>query len=136
MQNRYGDFLELLDVDDERMELIIGALTNMLAVEKQEREEYRQQRRERLRDSTNRRDRWMEIGSRESRLSEMSFVLTEQELAAFADYQQSGRTPRDNISYISIGYRFGDNSGGGKSHLLGPISDAVNTETRSAKPDN
>jgi len=137
MQNRYGDFLGSLDVSDERMEVITGAFANMLAVEKQEREEVRQQSREGQLDSANFREQWMRIGSQEAQLNEMSYVLAEQELAAFSDYQESERTGPDNISYVSIGYRFdAGGGGGGKSFTLSPISDAFNAGLRAAEPDN
>jgi len=103
LQNLYGEFLGSLDVGDERMELITGALAHMLAIEKQEREKVLQQIREGLLDPDIIGELWIRIGSQESQLNEMSNVLTEQELTAFSDYRESLRFRPENINSVTFG---------------------------------
>ena len=87
MQNRYGDFIGSLDVSDERMDVIIGALSNVIATENQARMELIQQVQSGEVSLETLPDKMMGVHDQESQLDELSYVLTEDELAAFSEYQ-------------------------------------------------
>ena len=87
MQNRYGDFIGSLDVSDERMDVIIGAFSNVIATENQARMELIQQVQSGEVSLEALPDKMMGVHDRVSQLDELSYVLTEDELAAFSEYQ-------------------------------------------------
>lgn len=94
MQNRYGDFLGSLDVSDQRMDVIIGALGNVIATENAARMEVLQQVQAGQVDLAEVRDKMLGIHDQDNMLNELSYVLTEQELAAFSDYQDTQASSR------------------------------------------
>lgn len=94
LQNRYGDFLGSLDVSDQRMDVIIGALGNVIATENAARMEVLQQVQAGQVDLAEVRDKMLGIHDQDNMLNELSYVLTEQELAAFSDYQDAQASSR------------------------------------------
>jgi hypothetical protein len=89
LQGQYGDFLQSLDVTDERMDVIINALSNMLA-------EQNQARMQLLEDmqanpqQTNRRDlrqQMAAVSNPEAQLERLAYDLSESELDTFATFQ-------------------------------------------------
>lgn len=93
MQNRYGGFLGELDVDDARMETIVQALNNMIATENQARMEVMQQLQRGEVAMEELRTRMQGIHDQENQLNELSYVLSEDELALFSDYQGNRARP-------------------------------------------
>ena len=89
MQNRYGGFLGSLDVSDERMDVIIGALGNLIAAENQVRMEVIQQVRLGEVAIEEVRDRMLGSLEQDNQLNQLSYVLTADELAAFSAYQDT-----------------------------------------------
>ncbi|MBQ15115.1 MAG: hypothetical protein QGG67_04980 [Gammaproteobacteria bacterium] len=91
LQGRYGGFLTSLDVSDERMEIIVGALNNMLAEQNQARMNLMAQAQSSSQD-TNRRQLRRQLGalsSPEAQLESLSFALTDEELAIFSAFQDA-----------------------------------------------
>ena len=97
MQKRYGNFLSSLDVSDERMDVIIGALGNVIATENQERTAIMQQVKSGEVNIQDVRDQMLGIHDQENQLSALSYVLTEEELSAFSDYQETQSTSRVSV---------------------------------------
>lgn len=90
LQGRYGEFLTSLNVSDERMEIIVGALNNMLTEQNQVRLELMTQARSAGRDTDRRQLRTQlgAINNPEAQIEYLSFALTEDELTAFTDFQE------------------------------------------------
>lgn len=88
MQNRYGDFIGSLDVSDERMDVIIGALGNVIATENQARMELLQQVQAGEVSLEALSEQILEVHDSDAQLNELSYVLTADELAAFSEYQE------------------------------------------------
>ena len=97
MQNRYGDFIGTLDVSDERMDVIIGALSNVIATENLARMELMQQVQSGEVSLETLPEKMMGVHDQESQLDELSYVLTEDELAAFSEYQDQQGNQRIQI---------------------------------------
>ena len=97
MQNRYGDFIGSLDVSDERMDVIIGALSNVIATENLARMELMQQVQSGEVSLETLPEKMMGVHDQESQLDELSYVLTEDELAAFSEYQDQQGNQRIQI---------------------------------------
>ena len=88
MQNRYGDFIGSLDVSDERMDVIIGALGNVIATENQARMELLQQVQAGEVSLEALSEQILEVHDSDAQLNELSYVLAADELAAFSEYQE------------------------------------------------
>ena len=87
LQGQYGGFLQSLDVNDERMDVIVGALSNLVAEQDQARMDLMRQMQD---PSFNRRDirgQLEALNNPASQLESLSFVLTEEELALFSAFQ-------------------------------------------------
>lgn len=97
MHNRYGDFIGSLDVSDERMDVIIGALSNVIATENLARMELMQQVQSGEVSLETLPEKMMGVHDQESQLDELSYVLTEDELAAFSEYQDQQGNQRIQI---------------------------------------
>ncbi len=108
LHGQFGGFLQSLNVSDERLEVIIGALSNMIAEQGQARMQLIQEMQSNP-QLTNRRDirqQMMAIASPEAQLEALAFDLSESELEALAEFQQQ----RQNTS-VSLGSFGSTNSG-------------------------
>jgi chromosome segregation ATPase len=104
LQGRYGSFLNSLNTSDERLEVIVGALNNMLVEQNQVRTELLIEARSSGQD---RRQLRAQLGALdnnvEAQLESLSFALTEEELTAFSDFQELQETQnpgRDRAVFI------------------------------------
>ena len=97
MQNRYGDFIGSLDVSDERMDVIIGALSNVIATENQARMKLIQQVQSGEVNLEALGEQMLAVHDQEAQLNELSYVLTADELAAFSEYQDQQGNRRIEI---------------------------------------
>ena len=112
MQGRYGEFLNSLNVSDQRMDVIIAALTNMVEQQNSAQQQLmeqqmqvrtdqitelqasggnRQEIRERLQNINfgQMQQQIAEIYSPEAQRDALAFDLTDEELSAFADFQEN-----------------------------------------------
>jgi len=137
MQNRYGDFLGSLDVSDQRMDVIIGALGNAIAAQNQAAMEVLQQVQTGEVSIAEVRDKMLGAHNQDNMLNELSYVLTEQELAAFGDYQDTQASSR----IAELGTQAGGLIQSETFYLgAGPDGSPLNAEIRILKvesnPDN
>ncbi|MSR10229.1 MAG: hypothetical protein EXR84_00290 [Gammaproteobacteria bacterium] len=91
LQSTYGGFLQLLNADDARLEVIVDGLSNMIAEQNQARMDLMLQMQQ---DNTNANPRQIRreiqtISSPESQSEALSFILTDEEMALFEQYQAS-----------------------------------------------
>ena len=87
LQGQFGGFLQSLDVSDERMEVIVSALGNLIAEQNQQRINLMLEARNQGGNRREMRGELMAITSPEAQLQALSYDLTEEELAALADFQ-------------------------------------------------
>lgn len=99
LQGQFGGFLQNLDVSDERKEIIMNALSNLIADQTQARMNLMlEMRNQQIGRGEMRRQR-LAIDSPEAQREALSFDLTEDELAALAEFQNS-RTPAQGANRI------------------------------------
>lgn len=104
LQGQYGEFLQSLDVDDERLEVIADALLNQIAEQNQRRVEIVQARANDDRTNIQEIRRAMrELNSPESQREALSYVFTAEEMAAFERYQESQPQQRGFAAATFIG---------------------------------
>lgn len=90
MQSMYGGFLNELDVDDERMAVLVDGLSNIIS----EQNQARMDALEELRNSPEQRNpralrqRMMAIDSPEARLEALSYLLSEEEMDLYQEYTE------------------------------------------------
>ncbi len=109
LQSQYGGFLQSLDVDDERLEVIADALLNQITELNQRRMEIFQARTSGNPVNIQEIQRIMqEINSPESQRESLSYVFTADEMAAFERYQET-LPPQGGLSSATfIGSPSGD----------------------------
>ena len=95
MQSSYGEFLAALDVSDERREVIVDALIDLMADQQQQRRELFSQPRELRGDRREVRRQLAEITSPDAQSVAMSYVLDEAEMAVFDAFQEEQRLQRE-----------------------------------------
>ena len=103
IQGQFGGFLQSLSVSDERMEVIVGALGNLIAERDQARSEMMLQFQQAQaqaqaggqgQDGGDRRTlrlKMAEMMQPQNQLESLSYELTEDELAAFSEFQSTQR---------------------------------------------
>lgn len=90
IQGLYGGFLNELDVDEQRMDVIVDGLSNII----QEQNQLRMDAIEEMRNSPDRsnvralRRQMRALSSPEAQLEALSYLLTEEELDIYQQYQQ------------------------------------------------
>jgi hypothetical protein len=91
---QYGDFLKSLNISEERMDVVINALSNMLADQNQARSAIAEDRRANPTavSSGNFPERMQAISEPEAQIEALSYELTESELNAFSEFQEQRRT--------------------------------------------
>lgn len=99
---QYGEFIQSLDVSDERLEVVINALQNMVADQNQATSElmleYRSDPEAIIRGDLH--QQMQEISSAESQREALSYDLTEAELEAYAAYQEKRRNSMPSFSIV------------------------------------
>lgn len=93
LQSQFGGFLQSLDVDDERMEVIVEALSNLIADQNQRRRELAFEARSQQSGSSRQEYRALmrDVSSPEGQREALSYALTDAELNALAEFQQQSR---------------------------------------------
>lgn len=89
LQGQFGGFLQSLNVGDERMDVIVDALSNLIADQNQARRELAMEMRSQQQDSSRREVRALmrNISSPEAQREALSYALTGAELDSLAEYQ-------------------------------------------------
>jgi len=93
IQGQFGGFLQSLDIGDARMEVIVGALSNMISDQNQARMDIMLQMRSQAQDANPRemrtqiRNQMTAINSPEAQREALSYVLTDEELGLLEDFQ-------------------------------------------------
>lgn len=90
LQSMYGGFLNELDVDDQRMEVLIDGFSNIIAEQNQARmdaiEELRSNPEQRNPAAV--RERMLAIDSPQARLDALSYLLTDEEMEIYQEYRE------------------------------------------------
>lgn len=97
LQGQFGGFLQALDVSDERMEVVVTALSNLIADQNQQRMNMMMEARS---QDANRREIRSALGaitSPEAQLEALAFDLTAEELAVLEEFQAT-RTDRQGLT--------------------------------------
>ena len=108
LQTQFGGYLQSLDISDVRMELVVGALSNMIEEQTQVTRDFVSQMQSQDQgDGFNplaMRSQIMEINSPESQIETLSYSLNQQELDAFSDYlaEQQNQATQIGISSFSF----------------------------------
>lgn len=89
MQSMYGGFLQALNVDDARMEIIVDGLSNVISEQNQARMDLLVQLQQENADPSQFRERMQAINNPETQAEALSFILTEEEMALFKQFQAS-----------------------------------------------
>ncbi len=89
LQGRYGEFLESLNVDNQRKEVIIDALNNYLTDQNNARRDIMMQAQADGFDRRQMREQMQVINSPETRRESLSYALTEDELLALEQFEQN-----------------------------------------------
>lgn len=93
IQGLYGGFLRELDVDEQRLNVIVDGLSNIV----EEQNQLRMDAIEQLRNNPDQdnalalREQMIALSSPEAQLEALSYLLTEEELAAYQQFQQQQR---------------------------------------------
>lgn len=146
LQTMYGGFLQSLNVDDARYEVIVNGMTNMIADQNQARMDLMQQMQQ---DSANAdprqfRRQIQSISSPESQTEALSFILTDDEMALFEQYQtnQPQRAFTRNVFTTSGNGNPGSGSGRGRGEAIflsappnGNAGGIINYEIITAEPN-
>lgn len=105
MQSRYGDFLSALDVSNERKQVIVDALINMMVDQDQQRRELIAQNADNQLGRRELRRQIFATRSPEAQAEALSYVLDDNEMAAFEAFQaeqelqqQQRRAARESIN--------------------------------------
>lgn len=116
---QYGGFLKSLNISEERMAVVINALSNMLADQNQARSAMAEDMRANpaALGSGEFQERMQAISEPEAQIEALSYELTELELNAFSEYQEQKRN-----SYNPF-FSFSTSSGGTISTSTGTTSD-------------
>lgn len=94
LQGQFGGFLQSLNVGDERMEVIVAALSNLITEQNQARRELAIEMRSQQQDSSRREMRALmrDVNTPEAQREALSYALTDIELDALAQYQSEQQT--------------------------------------------
>lgn len=103
MQGRYGGFLSALDVSEERKEVIVDALISMMTDQDQQRRELIAQNAGNQQGRRELRREMFAISSPEAQVEALSYVLDDNEMAAFESFQEEQREQRRTTSTSFIG---------------------------------
>jgi hypothetical protein len=103
MQGRYGEFLSELDVSEERKEVIVDALISMRTDQDQQRRELIAQKAGNQQGRRELRREMFAISSPEAQVEALSYVLDDNEMAAFESFQEEQREQRRTTSTSFIG---------------------------------
>ncbi len=122
LQGQFGGFLQNLDVSEERKEIIMTALSNLIADQTQSRMDLMSEMRNQQLDRSEMRRKMQALSSPEAQREALSFDLTEDELAALAEFQDT----RDSQRGASRAFNFqsGAGIGQGVSVFSGNLRDA------------
>lgn len=103
MQGRYGEFLSALDVSEGRKEVIVDALINMMTDQDQQRRELIAQNAGSQQGRRELRREMFAISSPDAQVEALSYVLDDNEMAAFESFQEEQREQRrtTSTSFIS-----------------------------------
>jgi len=103
MQGRYGEFLSALDVSEGRKEVIVDALINMMTDQDQQRRELIAQNAGNQQGRRELRREMLAISSPDAQVEALSYVLDDNEMAAFESFQEEQREQRrtTSTSFIS-----------------------------------
>ena len=103
MQGRYGEFLSALDVSEGRKEVIVDALINMMTDQDQQRRELIAQNSGNQQGRRELRREMLAISSPDAQVEALSYVLDDNEMAAFESFQEEQREQRrtTSTSFIS-----------------------------------
>ena len=116
LQAQFGGFLQSLNVSDERMEVVVGALSNLIADQNQARMELVQQVQQEDFDPREMRSEMRAISNPQTSMEILSYDLTEDELTALGEFY---RTQREQGQQNSIRSFIGSPAGGGQAVFLG-----------------
>ena len=89
LQGQFGGFLQNLDVSEERKEIIMTALSNLIADQTRTRMDLMSEMRNQQLDRGEMRREMQALSSPEAQREALSFDLTEDELAALAEFQNT-----------------------------------------------
>lgn len=89
LQGQFGGFLQNLDVSEERKEIIMSALNNLIADQSQSRMDLMLEMRTQQLDRGEMRREMQALNSPEAQREALSFDLNEDELAALAEFQNT-----------------------------------------------
>lgn len=141
LQSMYGGFLQALNVDDARLEVIVDGLSNMIAEQNQARMELLQQMQENRRNGNPRQfgERMQAINSPEIQSEALSFILTDDEMALFEQFQAS--QPQQAFTRTLIQSANGVTNGGTAGVFIGSPAPGsgpgiINFEVITADPPN
>ena len=106
LQAQYGGFLQSLNVSDERMEVVVGALSNMIADQNQARMEVMVEMQTLAQNGDGRgrtremrgqiRTQMSAINSLEAQRESLSYALTDEEMLAFEEFQTGPHSTLNN----------------------------------------
>jgi len=110
---QYGEFLKSLNIGDERMDVVINALSNMIADQNQARSAIAEEMRAdpSAVNSSDFRERMQAISLPEAQIEALSYELTESELNAFSEFQEKQRTSYNPFFISSPGATFSTSTG-------------------------
>ncbi len=89
LNGQYGGFLSQLDVDDERMDVIINALQNVISEQNQARSDLIQQVRNGETDRRSLREGLASVTSPETQRESLGHILTDEELAVYDSWRET-----------------------------------------------
>lgn len=94
LQGQFGGFLQSLNVGDERMEVIVGALSNLIGEQNQLRRNLAMEMQSQQQGSSRREVRALmrDVNSPEAQREALSYALTDAELDSLAEYQSQQQT--------------------------------------------
>jgi len=95
LQGQFGGFLQSLDVSDERMEVIVSALGNLIADQNQQRMDLMMDARSQGTGRREIRGDLFAINSPEAQLEALAFDLTEEELDLLSEFQTNRGNQRN-----------------------------------------
>jgi hypothetical protein len=130
VNGQFSPFLQALDVTDERMEVIIGALSNLVAEQNQARQQIMLQAQT---QDIGRREMRTQLGaimSPGAQIEALSYDLTDDELDILRETQTSQRNRRGSFRNLSIN----SDAGNGTPFYTGPLREQSGSGTARARP--
>ena len=122
LQGQFGGFLQNLDVSEQRKEIIMAALSNLIADQNQTRMDLMLEMRNQQLGRGEMRSQMQALSSPEAQREALSFDLTEDELTALAEFQNTRTSQRG----ASRAFNFQSGAGIGRSAppSIGELRDA------------